>query len=312
MNILFHFDVDPALQAEIDMRAGDDLTIDSCAQDDDEAFYRLLPQTDVLWHVLRPVSAADIARAPRLKLIQKIGVGVNTIDVEAAHAAGIRVANMPGTNTRAVAEMTLMLMLAALRRLPQLDRLVRAGGWAVDHAVRGRLGELAGRTVGLVGFGGVAETLAPILELMGARVIYTSRTLKDVPYEHVALDALLARADVVSLHLPLTGQTEGLLDAGRIAQMKPGAVLINTARGQVVDEASLYTALASGHLSAAGLDVFADEPVTPDNRLLELENVVLAPHAAWLTLETLKRSLDVAIANARAIAAGTALSHEIP
>ena len=171
---------------------------------------------------------------------------------------------------------------------------------------------LAGRCVGLVGFGAVPRLLAPMLEAMGAQVLYTARAPKpEVAFTWRDLNALLAEADIVSLHVPLTPETEHLIDAAALARMKEGAVLVNTARGELVEEGALVEALQSGRLRAAGLDVFAREPVAPDDPLLQLDNVVLAPHVAWLTLETLERSLAVAVENCRRLAAGQELLHRV-
>ena len=280
---------------------------------DDAGFAREIAAADVLLHVLKPVTAAMIAQAPRLKLIQKLGVGVNTIDLEAAKAAGVVVANMPGVNSQAVAEMTLALMLAVLRRLSYLDPLTRRGeGWAPDPALIDGVGEIAGRTVGFVGYGASASRLGTALEALGAAVIYTARSIKpDLPGRFVSLDALLATADIVSLHAPLTEETQGLIDAAALAAMKPGAILINTARGGLVDEAALVEALRSGRLRGAGLDVFAEEPVNPANPLLALPTIVAAPHMAWLTPETLGRSLAVAFDNCARLAGGRPLLNRI-
>jgi phosphoglycerate dehydrogenase-like enzyme len=267
----------------------------------------------VLLHVLEPVTAAVIAAAPQLRLIQKIGVGVNTIDLEAARAQGVAVANMPGTNSAAVAEMALSLMIGVLRRSVYFDALTRAGeGWRPDLAVLDRVGEIGGRTIGLVGFGGSAQRLAPVLTALGARVVYTARSGKlGAAYAYLSLDALLAESDIVSLHVPSTPETRGLIDAAALGRMKPGAILINTARGDLVDETALAAALRSGHLRGAGLDVFAREPTAPDNPLFVLPQALLAPHVAWLTPETLARRLVVARANCRRLGTGEALLHQV-
>jgi len=268
-----------------------------------------LRDAEVLLHILRPVTEEVLAGAPRLRLVQKIGVGVDTIDLEAARRRGVAVANMPGTNTQAVAEAALMLMLAALRNLAGLDRACRAGnGWSPEGEARERrnaLAELCGRTVGLVGAGAVASRLVGPLEALGARVIYVDRRERpDLGIERHDLDDLLAASDVVSLHLPLTPETEGLIDRAALERMKPGAVLVNTARGGLVEEEALVEALTSGHLRAAGLDVLAEEPPASDHPLLSLDNVVLTPHVAWLTQETLARSFDVALENVRRLRDG--------
>lgn len=310
---IFHYDAGPRLQARFAALHAEGFDITPCPEADDALLAALLPGAEVLLHILKPATAAIIAQAPRLRLIQKIGVGVNTIDLAAARARGIAVANMPGTNTPAVAETALLLMLAALRNLTGLDRACRAGkGWEEGPALQERAGELRGRVVGLVGAGMVPRALVPILNGFGARPVYWSRAEHpELGIPCVALDELLATADIVSLHVPLVPETELLIDAAALARMKPGAILVNTARGGLVDEAALIAALGSGRLRAAGLDVFADEPVPPDNRLLALDNVVLMPHVAWLTPETLDRSLDIAIENMRRLRDGSALLYQV-
>lgn len=313
MRVVFHYDAGPHLAERLHALAAEGLHVDICSEGDEARFAELMREAEVLWHVLKPVTAPIIAAAPRLKLIQKIGVGINTIDVAAAVARGIRVSNMPGTNSPGVAEMTLLLMLAALRRLPLFDRRVRAGlGWVRSPELTDQLGELQGRTVGLVGFGAVSRILSACLPALGAEVIYTSRTPKpDAPIPFRPLDQLLATADIVSLHLPLTAETERMIDRAAFARMKPGAILVNTARGGLVDEAALVEALTSGKLAAAGLDVFAEEPPPTDHPLFALDNVVLAPHVAWVTSETLERSIAVAAENCRRLAAGKPLLHQV-
>jgi phosphoglycerate dehydrogenase-like enzyme len=271
-------------------------------EEDVARFARDLRDAEVLLHILRPVTEEVLAGAPRLRLVQKIGVGVDTIDLEAARRRGVAVANMPGTNTQAVAEAALVLMLAALRNLPGLDRACRTGnGWSPEGEARERrntLGELCGRTVGLVGAGAVASRLVGLLRAFGASVIYTDRRERpELGAERHDLDDLLEASDVVSLHLPLTPETEGLIDGRALGRMKPDAILVNTARGGLVEETALIEALTSGRLLAAGLDVLAEEPPPSDHPLLSLDNVVLTPHVAWLTRETLARSFDVALEN---------------
>jgi phosphoglycerate dehydrogenase-like enzyme len=280
---------------------------------DESAFAHEIADADVLLHVLKPVTAAMMDQAPHLRLVQKLGVGVNTIDLEAARARGIAVCNMPGVNSQAVAEMTLALMFAVLRRLPYFDPLVRRGeGWRPDLAVLDTVGELAGRTVGLFGYGDVPGRLAPVLKALGAEVIYTARAPKAAaPGRFVSFDELLAQSDILSLHAPLTGETRGILSAEALHRMKPGSILINTARGELVDQAALVEALREGRIGGAGLDVFAMEPIDAADPLLDLPNVALTPHAAWLTPETLARSLAAAFENCRRLAAGEPLNNQV-
>ena len=309
MNVLFHYAAGPNLAARLAAVPG--LEITACPEHDEALLARLLPETDVLWHVLKPCTAAMIAAAPKLKLIQKIGVGVNTIDLEAAKAHGIPVCNLPGTNSRAVAELTLALMLATLRRLPRFDAALRRGTWS-DPELQDGIFEIGGRAVALVGYGTIPRLLAPVLGALGCRLLYTARhPVSDALGEWRTLDALLGEADIVSLHLPLTEATTALIDAKAIARMKPGAILVNTARGGLVDQVALGDALRSGRLAAAGLDVFAHEPPDPADALFALPNVVLTPHIAWLTTDTFDRSFVLAAENCRRLAADGPLLHRV-
>jgi phosphoglycerate dehydrogenase-like enzyme len=298
LKIVFHFDGTEALRQRLEP-----LGITLCPESDPAAFERLLPEVEVLWHVLKPVTEVVMARAPKLRLVQKIGIGVNTIDLEAARRRGIAVCNLPGSNSRAVAEMTLLLMLACLRRIVDLDSSVKTGQWGEAWKLQDAFGELGGRTVGLVGYGAVPRVLHPILEALGARVVFWSRSRSNV-----GLDELYARSDIVSLHLPLTPQTQGFLDARRL---KKGAILVNTARGGLIDEKTLLEALTGGHLAAAGLDVFAEEPLAAGHPLLGLKHVVAAPHLAWLTTETLERSVVAALRNVEKLKAGLPLDNRV-
>ncbi len=281
------------------------------AENDSTGLARELADADVLLHVLAPVTASILDAAPKLRLVQKIGIGVDTIDRVHAAKRNIAVCNMPGTNTVAVAELTLALMLAALRRIPALGAGLRAGAWTPDAAHLDAAGELDGACVGLIGYGAVAKRLRPVLEALGARVVVYARSTPDDGAKSLPLEVLLTQADVVSLHVPATAGTRGLLNASRIARMKKGAVLVNTARGALVDEPALIAALSSGHLAAAGLDVFAIEPPAHDNALLKLPNVVATPHIAWVTPGTWRRSLAVVAENCRRLATGASLLHRV-
>jgi phosphoglycerate dehydrogenase-like enzyme len=289
------------------------LDIRWCADDDSAesqtSFYRELPDAEVIWHVLRPLSGADLRRGARLRLVQKLGAGVNTIDVEAATKCGIAVANMPGANAPSVAEGTVLLMLAALRRLTALDRAVRDGrGWPADPELGETVRDVGACVVGLVGYGSIAKRVADIVGAMGATVLHTS-TRDDGRPGWRQLPELLGVSDIVSLHLPLTTDSHHLLGAAALARMKSTAVLVNTSRGAVVDEHALVDALRAGRLGAAGLDVFEVEPVAPDNPLLGLDNVVLTPHVTWYTSDTMRRYLAEAVANCRRLRDGQPLAN---
>ena len=237
-----------------------------------------------------------IAEAPRLRLIQQLGPDGAAAAIDLGGGAGARrrgLRRAPGVAAPAVAEMTLALMLACLRRLPPLDQAARAGaGWRPPAGDEVLGGEIGGRVVGLVGYDAVAARLAPVLRALGATLLYWDRRPEpEAAATFVPLRELFEASDVVSLHLPLTPETERLVDASALGLMKPGAVLVNTAQGGLVDEAALAEALACGHLRAAGLDAFAAEPLPRDHPLLALDNVVVSPRPAWLTLEALRRAL---------------------
>jgi phosphoglycerate dehydrogenase-like enzyme len=287
------------------------LDIRYCAEDDDDTFYRELAEAEVIWHVLRPISAQDLQMAPRCRLVHKLGAGVNTIAVDAATRLGIAVANMPGANAPSVAEGAVLLILAALRRLTELDRATRDGsGWPSDPSLGETVREIGGCTVGLVGYGNVAKRVETIVAAMGAQVLHTS-THDDGLESWRPLPELLSASNIVSLHIPLTTQTAGLLDAAALGSMRADAVLVNTSRGGVVDEGALVAALRSGRLAAAGLDVFATEPIPAGNPLLTLQNVVLTPHVTWYTLDTMRRYLAEAVDNCRRMRDGRDLANVV-
>ena len=280
------------------------LDIRWCHEDDDETLHRELAWADVVWHVLRPLSGADLRRGTRLRLVHKLGTGVNTIDVDAATASGLAVANMPGANAPSAAEGTVLLMLAAMRRLVELDSATRAGeGWPTDPTLGETVRDIGECTVGLVGYGNIARRVERIVTAMGAEVLHTS-TADDGTPSWRPLAELLAASDIVSLHLPLTSASEQLIDRSALTLMKFGAVLVNTSRGGVVDETALVDALRCGRLAAAGLDVFAVEPVVATNPLLALDNVVVTPHVVWYTQDTMRRYLDHAVDNCRRLRDG--------
>jgi len=223
---------------------------------------------------------------PGVRQVSSYGVGLNHVDLQATARRGLVVTNTPDVLTDATADMAMALLLAAARRVCEGDRLIRAGGWrdAGPEFLLGR--EVTGKTLGIVGFGRIGQAMARRAAGFGMRILYTGPREAGVPgTTRTDLDVLLATSDFVSLHCPLTDSTRDLISRERIARMKPGAVLINTSRGPVVDEEALADALEEGRLFAAGLDVFRDEPRVPE-RLRSAENAVLTPHVGSGTVET--------------------------
>jgi phosphoglycerate dehydrogenase-like enzyme len=247
-----------------------------------------------------------------LRLIHKIGIGLDAIDLDYAKQRGIAVCNMPGTNTSAVAEFALTLMLACLRRiLPITCDVGTGGGWPARPEILGGLGEISGRTIGLVGYGAVAQRLSKTLSAMGANIVAYDPFLSSADIPLLELDSLLERSDIVSLHIPLTRETTNLFDKRRLGRMKRGSILINTARGPLVDEVALEEKLRLGDIAAAGLDVATEEPPRSGHPLRNLENVVMTPHLAWLTDETWRRSVVLIVENCRRLNAGSPLLHRV-
>lgn len=244
---------------------------------------------------LETVDDALLARLPELKAVSKFGVGIDSFDLAAMARRGVKLAWTPGTNSRSVAELALMSALALLRRVPEATAGLRAGKWSQPKGEA-----LTGKTVGLVGLGAVGRDLVGLLAVFGVRVL-AHDPVPDRAFAEkhgvrlVALDELLRDSDVVSLHLPLTPATRGTLDAARLALMKPSAILLNTARGGLVDEAALLAALDAGRLAGAALDVFAVEPPR-DARLLSHPKLLATPHIGGSTEDAILAMGRAAIA----------------
>ncbi|MFT7286718.1 MAG: glyoxylate reductase [Halieaceae bacterium] len=249
-----------------------------------------------------------LAANPQLRFISSMSVGVDHIDMTAATARGIPVGNTPGVLVDTTADATFALLLAAARRLIEADRFVRGGHWSVENAWSPEFfvgKDVAGATLGIVGLGAVGQAVARRAAGFGMRVLGWNRSEREIPsVERYELDALLAESDFVAVTVALNDETRNLIDARRIALMKSDAVLVNTARGGIVDESALADALSHGRLAAAGLDVFAQEPVAADDPLLSLPNVVVSPHIGSATLATREKMADMAAANALAALAG--------
>lgn len=258
------------------------------------------------------VDAPLLDALPTVRHVASYGVGVNHLDLAACRARKVLVTNTPGVLTDATADHAMALLLAAARRVAEGDRLVRAGGWReVDPGFL--LGtEVTGKTLGIVGFGRIGQEMARRGLGFRMNVLYSGpRAVEFAGARHVPLDTLLAESDFVSLHCPLTPDTENLLSRERLARMRSGAIVVNTARGPVVDDAALAEALASGRIAAAGLDVFRDEPRVPAV-YLGLENVVLTPHLGSGTRETRAAMARLVLEDALRFAKGEPVRHAVP
>ena len=254
------------------------------------------------------VDADLIAAMPELEFVSSMSVGVDHVDVAALTERGIPLGHTPGVLAETTADTAFALMLAASRRVAEADRFVRQGNWTAENAwapdfFTGK--DVSGSTLGILGLGAIGQAVARRAVGFGMEVLGWNRSDRQVPgVAGVSLDVLLRRSDFVSVHVALTPDTRMLLDRERIALMKPDAVLVNTARGGIVDEEALADALSGGRLYAAGIDVFESEPVPPDNPLLGLPNVVVAPHNGSATTITRARMADIAVDNAIAALRG--------
>jgi len=278
------------------LEAAEGVTFEVVDDPDPAAYLPRLPDAQGLLLRTQPLTAAHIAAAPRLSVVARHGVGFDAVDVDALSARGIPLAIVGDVNSRAVAEHAMMLILAARRRLVESATALRAGDWNHRNAFASR--EVDGATLLVVGFGRIGRQLARLAAAFGMRIVVHDPFADAATVEHemaADLGAALAGADVVSIHVPKTGGA--LIGRDEIARMKADAVIVNTARGGLVDEAALLEALDGGHLGAAGLDVFEAEPPAPGDPLVAHPRVVATPHSAGLTAECAERMAVVAARN---------------
>lgn len=270
-----------------------------------------LAETEVVLVALVPVTAEHIERAARLRFVQTPSHGFDHVDVDAAAARGIPVANVgtSGAEAATVAEHAFGLMLACAKRLPDGHTALREGRWPNQELLRAGLTELQGKTLGIVGLGAIGREVAKRARAFEMRVLYhdvlEAPDAGELGISRVSLDELLGGSDAVTVHVPLVESTRGLIGAAELERMKPGAILVNTSRGPVVDNAALAEACTAGRV-VAGVDVFDPEPPPPDHPLLGVPNVVLSPHVAGVTGESVRRIMAAALENVRRFARGEA------
>ena len=310
LKIVVPDDFPPALTgsaAEPRLRALGEVTVHTERGADQEAeLIRRIGDAEVVINIRAHARFTDrvLAGCPRLRLVSIWGTGTDNVDLAACRARGVAVTNTPGVNAHAVAEHTVALMLAVTRRIPVMDRDTREGQWP-----RGLLVQLEGLTVGLVGLGAIGSRVAQLLGPFGVRLLAATHgpdagRAAAAGARHVPVETLLRESDIVSLHLRLSADTQGYLGWARLALMKPGAFLVNTARGALVDKGALVDALREGRLAGAALDVFHEEPIPPEDPILALPNVVLTPHNGGMTREVIDGGLLRAVENVEHFLAG--------
>ena len=250
------------------------------------------------------IDEAVLRQCPNLKWVGIIATGTDNLDLEACRRHGVAVANVPGYSTYSVAQMTFSLLLAICQCAQRYDRAMKAGHWQLnvpeEYGLLPQV-ELLGKTFGIYGYGSIGQQTARIAKAFGMRVLVCTRTVRpeyaDHGVEFVDLDTLLASSDVLSLHCPATPATRGLINGQALAKAKPGMILLNTARGALVDEGAVAQALQNGQLAFYGADAFATEPLPLDSPLRQLPNAILTPHVAWTTREALQRLMEITTNN---------------
>ncbi len=284
---------------------------DAIPENNVDEIVRCIGDAEVVITNKTPLPAEVLRRCPTVKCIAILATGYNIVDIECAKELGIPVCNVPTYGTFAVAQFTIAMLLEICSRVAEHDRTVHAGKWQNSPQWsywECPLMELADKTLGIIGFGRIGQQVARIASAMGMKVLAYSRTETEEGRklaDYVDLPTLLSASDVVSLHCPLFPETEGIINRSTIAQMKDGAILLNASRGGLVVDADLAQALHSGKLSAAALDVVSQEPIRPDNPLLNAPNCILTPHIAWAARECRQRIIDTTVDNVRAYCAGS-------
>lgn len=258
-----------------------------------------------------PITADVLKACPQLTYIGVLATGYNVVDLAAAKEQGITVTNIPSYSTNAVAQATFALLLEVTNQVGHHNRSVHQGDWQTSKDFsywQTPLMELAGKTIGLIGYGAIAQAVATIAHAFQLKVIYFNHRPKPAQADwakQVSLAELYQEADIISLHVPQFPETEKMIDRTALAQMKPSAILINTARGGLIDEAAVAEALQTGQIAALAADVVSKEPIAADNPLLQAPNCYLTPHIAWAPVETRRRLMGIAVANLSGFKAGT-------
>lgn len=269
---------------------------------DDNLKKEMLGEADFLLVATEKIDENILKNAKKARYVQKTGIGVDNIDLKAAKSLGLPVANTPGANATGVSELTILLILSLYRKLPLIDRETKAGKWLMWE-LRPSSYEMEGKVHGFIGFGNIGQEAARRSRAFGTNIIYYDkfRIGKDkeaaLGATYLSFEDVLEKADIISLHLPLLPETKGLIGENEFKRMKNNAILINVARGGIVQEPALYHALTSGEIAGAGIDVWESEPTLQDNPLLTLDNVIASPHIGAGTRDTLNRVLQIAFNN---------------
>ncbi|MDR3560615.1 MAG: 2-hydroxyacid dehydrogenase [Negativicutes bacterium] len=306
--VIYFEKVTPAAREMIEASKGD-TEVSYWVELDEAAQQLALAQAKYLVASVFPINGALLDKAPNVRLVQKTGAGLDNIDIAAADERGVLVSSTPGVNSSTVAELTIGMILNLFRKINFMDREIKQGKWLMWE-YRPFMFEMKGKTHGIIGLGNVGKEVAKLSLAFGTRVIYydiarlSPEREKELGVTFATFEELLAGSDIVSLHIPLTPLSRNMISTKELALMKPNAVLINVARGNIVDEQALAEALKAGRLLGAGTDVWASEPVKADNPLLQLDNIVGSPHLGGGTRDVMERVFELSFANVRRLEAG--------
>lgn len=295
------------------LRSFGDIVVFDRTPYEDEQIVRNIGDASIIFTNKTPLNRNILSQVKSVRYIGVLATGYNVVDTAAAREFGIIVTNVPAYSTMSVAQMTFSLLLELCFHAGAHSESVFSGEWAACNDFcywKYPLTEVSGKTIGLVGYGNTGKAVARIAIAFGMRVLVHTRTVRQTEENvtFVSLDELLAQSDILSLHCPLTDDTRGMINRNSLQTMKNGAILINTSRGPVINEADVADALNSGKLSGAGMDVVSVEPIKADNPLLTAKNCIITPHIAWATFEARKRLMDITISNLNAFLKGEPVS----
>ncbi|MBC8768521.1 D-2-hydroxyacid dehydrogenase [Arenibacter sp. BSSL-BM3] len=288
-----------------------ELTVYDRTEYDNDKIIETIGSAEIVFTNKTPLPKEILKKVPSLKYIGVLATGFNVVDVDTAKELGIVVTNVPSYGTTAVAQMTMALLLEMCHHVGEHNRAVKQGEWSKSKDFcfwNYPLIELDGKTMGIIGFGRIGQATAKLAQAFGMNILTAGSSkkpeLETSNCKQVDMDELFANSDVISLHCPLTPETEGIINAGNISKMKDGVMLINTSRGQLIVEKDLKEALDSGKISGAAVDVVSKEPIDKDNELLKAENCIITPHIAWAPKESRSRLLNTALENLEAFLKG--------
>jgi glycerate dehydrogenase len=315
LTVLDGYTLNPGDLSWDDIRTLGALTVYDRTEYTNDKILEAIGEAEVIFTNKTPLPKAVLQKAPNLKYIGLLATGFNVVDVKAARSLGITVTNVPSYGTTAVAQMTMALVLELCHQIGAHNRAVKQGRWSESKDFSFwdfPLIELAGKTMGIIGFGCIGQATGRLANAFGMHVLATANRKRpelETPNCHYTdLDTLFAQSDIISLHCPLTAETKGIINSANIAKMKDGVMIINTARGPLIVENDLKTALSAGKVAWAAIDVVNQEPMSPDNVLLTVDNCLITPHIAWAPKESRTRLMNTAVANLKAFLQGNPIN----